>query len=269
MKIYSSRRDDLIAERDAYDAETQKYEDIVEKGYDDWRNARYDQGDAIAEEIRQAIGPTSLNLQFNVDGYRDEGWNVRISSDEPNKFDKNVALSWDWDAKLDSGGNVVKESGSWSGLSATTPEQIASLEESVRVIKILNALDWNDICHRPVPDAKDYVDQEAQKIGRDRRSSRKDYNKLINDAAFQDALEDGLWIKLDDRPETDYYRGNRGTYWCKVLKLTDKFVTCYIVRELPDGQVDLNRVQGGYEERISKEKLFRHIAQPFETADLG
>lgn len=260
MRIYCNKKSDLIAERDAYDAETQKYQDIVDEASRSYRQKLNEASDNLRAIIANEIGQTSLPLIIGVNRAWREGWEVSIQVD---KYNGEHALNWDWSVQLDGEGNIKKDSGSWSGLNAVTAEQIDDLKESVRVLTILNDIDWEPIISAEIPDA-DVDDSDARIILRDRRANRKDYNRLILDAELEEAAEEDKWIKLEGRPETSYYRGaTRSLYWCKILKLTDNFVTCRIQWDSGSGKPDESR--SSTEERIKKDNLYKHIVQPIET----
>lgn len=268
MKITCSKRDDLMRARYDYDTLTDQYQKKVDEGERKTRYARDEVAAYIEDEVRNQIGSTSLNLIIDVrtdwdynHGHDFTTWRVNVEVPHGN----GTALGWHWAAKLDGEGNVVKESGSWSGLQAITIEQMDELEEAVHVLKVLNNMDWRSILDKAVPSYDDYLDKEAQAQLHDRKKNRPDFDAQILEADIEDAIAAGEWIKLDGRPETDYYRGaNRGTFWCKIDSMTDKFVKCHIAREYEDSiRNDL-----ATDERLAKAKLFKYIAKPFESKAL-
>lgn len=264
MKIYASRRDDLIAERDAYDAETAQYENRIHEGEKRWRRDTNAIADSIKQEVIEAIGDTSLQLNVNVRmGWR-SGYEVNVEANEHNKFDDNVALAWHWNASIEDDGTLKKDSGSWSGLKAVTSEQLADLEESVRVMKILNGMDWEHILKRAIPDSSQYVSQEDRQIARERSANRRDFDREIFEEDLKEAIAAGAWIKMEGRPETSYYRGTpRGEFWCKINGMTDKQVKCIITRKIEYYNANPNYYA---EERIAKQNLYKYIVKPVETA---
>lgn len=270
MKITCSKRDDLMRARYDYDALTEQYDQRVRKGEQKARLVVDEAAAYIEDEIRRDIGSTSLNIRIDVrtDWSYDNGrdvytWRVKIEAHEDDKYSNdNVSLAWHWGASLDGDGNVVKESGSWSGLQAITPEQIDDLEESIRVLKLLNSMDWKAILGKAIPDRTDYIDKEAQSAVYDRKHNRPDFERQLLEAEIDDAIQAGEWIKMKGRPETDYYRGDRHyTYWCKIDSMSDKFVKCHIAYER-DGEVLTDHAT---DERISKQKLFNCFVKPIET----
>lgn len=270
MKITCSRRDDLMRARYDYDEMTRKYESKVGEGEKAARFAKDEVAAHIENAVRSALGPSDMDLRINVDtdwnyvsGRENYTWRVSIEAHENDKRSNDAtALAWNWSAKLDIDGNVMKESGSWSGLQAVTPEQIDDLQESVRILRQLNDMDWASILNQAIPSYNDYIDKEASSKLRDLKSNRPDFDRQILEADVEDAIESGAWIKLQGRPGTDYYReASRGDYWCKIDSMTPKFVKCHITREYEDGISD----RLASDERIGKDKLFSHIVKPVET----
>lgn len=277
MKIYSSRRDDLIAERDAYDAETAKYENQVNEGEENWHQAGKAVEDSIAKQVLDLINPTSLEIEvYPRSSWSNRGYQVDIRANEHEKFNDNRALSWSMDIKLDSEGNVVKESSSWSGLSATTPEQLDDLKESVRVIELLNNVDWKPILNVAMPAYSDYVDSDVRKELTKRTANRPDYKAMLLAEDINDAIESGQWIEMKGRPETAYTRGSKsGDFYGKVLKQSDKFVTVVIVnsntiKAAQEGNEWAKRqFDDSNAERISKDNFMRYVKNPFTTIDIN
>jgi hypothetical protein len=277
VKIYSSRRDDLIAERDAYDAETAKYENLVDEGEQNWHQAGKAVEDSIANQVLNIISPTSLEIEvYPRSSWSDKGYEVNIRANEHEKFNDNRALSWSMDIKLDSEGNVVKESSAWSGLSATTPEQLDDLKESVRVIELLNNVDWKPILNVATPKYSDYVDSDAREELQNRKANRPDYKAMLLVEDINDAIESGQWIEMKGRPETAYMRGSKsGDFYGRVLKQSDKFVTVVIVNSntIKGAQEGNEWAKGRFDdsnaERIGKDNFMRYVKDPFTTIDIN
>lgn len=224
MKITATKKDDILRRREEYDAESKIFEDRLNESEDKYRTARADAQRNIEKTVSDLIGPTTLSLTIDVtEGwFGNSGWEVRVKANDHVKFDENVALAWDWDVKLDKDGNIAKDSGSWSGLKVVTPEQVADLEESVRVIKILNNIDWTDIVNAPTVHYSDYIDQEASDALRDRKQNRPQFEDELKTAALEDLIGGNTAIKLG---QDQYYRGS---VYILPTGLTDKFIKGYI-----------------------------------------
>lgn len=267
MKITASKRDDLMRARYDYDSLTQKYEDVVDEGQRKGRRAKDQVAAGIEDVVRTTLGPTSIDLDFDVredwdynNGKEYKSWKVSVQAHEHDKHTNDAsALAWNWSAKLGSDGQVIKDSGSWSGLQAITPAQIADLEESVRILKLLNNMDWSAVLSQAIPSYNDYIDKEASDVLRDRKKNRPNFDAQIFEAELEDAIADGAWIKMNGRPGTDYYReASRGDYFVKIDSMTDKFVKCHITRDPGNDSYQTD-------ERIGKAKLFSYIKKPIET----
>lgn len=227
MKITANRLDDLRKAREEYDAETKRLKDQSEANTQRWSEDTYDKAAELEKTISDMIGPTTLALEIKVDPWgRSFGdsnkWGINVRANENNKFNDDVALSWNWEAYIDKDGNIKKDSGSWSGLKVVTPEQVADLEESVRIIKMLNNMDWATILNSPKPDYEDYVDRDLNQKLRDRQNNRPDFDKDIQAEELASYVGTNTAIQLDS---DEYYRGRVGIL---LTGMTDKFLKGYI-----------------------------------------
>jgi hypothetical protein len=239
-----ARRDDILRRKQAYeDAKNQQDTEVSQ-----YRQANRDIMQNLNDLIRSKIGETSLNLSIDTDRSWRSGVEVRINNGS-NPHDEQ-ALNWDWRATMTDEGDIKKESGSWSGLSATTPEQIANLKESVRVIEILNNLDWNELLTVEFPNFDDYVKTEVPE--------RENFEKQLLEADVEDAAEQGLLIKGHGYK----WYAPRATVFYNVLNMTDKSFRVQEVYE--DDLSDESRWGSPY--TIRKDKFFEVIDKPIKTA---
>lgn len=232
MKIIASKRDDILRQREEYDAETKRLEQIEEEGNSKWKAVLQEQKRALERKVSDLIGASSINLIIDANPwgyYGSDSWEINVKANEGSNFKDNVALVWNWEVKLDKDGNVVKDSGSWSGLKATTIEQIDDLTESVRILKILNTTDWSEILKAPKAQWEDYVDEGLLNNIRDRKSARPKFEDDLQAAQLEELIGGNTAIKLK---QDQYYRGQ---VWILPTGLTDKFIKGYI---FPDYQVD-------------------------------
>lgn len=231
MKITANRKNDIMRQREEYDAEIQKLQDVYDAQYDTYKTSMRAAKKDLEKVIADMIGPTSLNLEIRCQqGWStfegdDLTWEVDVRANDRNKFDDQVALAWNWNVKFDKDGNPVKDSGSWSGLKATTAEQISDLEESVRVLKILNGADWSAILTSPMPKIADYVDKENSREINKLRKDRPDYESELLDAELESLLGGNTAIRLY---QDQYYSGS---VCILPVAVTDKFVKGYIFPE--------------------------------------
>lgn len=225
MKITASKRDDILRQREKYDMETKRLEELEEKSNSKWKADLLQQANNIEKRIAEMIGSTSLNLSINVDPwgyYGADSWSVDVKGNEGGNFSDGVALVWNWEVKMDKNGNIIKDSGSWSGLKATTPEQIDNLVESVRILKILNNMDWSDVLNAPKAKWGDYVDEELLDNIRNRKKDRPDFESDIQAAQIEELIGGNVAINLK---QDQYYRGD---VWILPTGLTEKFIKGYI-----------------------------------------
>lgn len=181
MKITSSRRDDIIKERDAYDSDYKTKLNQRDKEWAEYRKAEYGVMNPISEEIKSMLSQfDTLEFDVEVDRGWGDGLRCRIQCNENTKFDDDSALSWSYSATIGRDGEVKKESSSWSGLKATTPEQMNSLIQTVEALKVINNINWatklgvtlpepSEFVQTEMPNAADRPDFENQLIAEDLR----------------------------------------------------------------------------------------------------
>lgn len=257
-KITAATREELLKSKSDYDAETKKFQDRKDAEIERWEDTLHDQKIALEKQLADMIGATSLQLQIRVNpwgGVGEDNWAINIEANENNKFSDNVALSWHWSAKIDGlSGEVVKDSGSWSGLKAITPEQINDLEESVRIIKILNGMDWKTILTSPKAHYSEFVSDELNDAIKQRKKDRPNFENDLEIATIEEAIADG--DTAFELYQDNYYKGHVGIIPTGV---TDKFIKGYIfpisyVNEPKDQLLDR---WAGEPRRISRANLVK------------
>ena len=274
MKITASKKDDLMKARQEYDAETNRLNEITEQHNREYRQALDADQKAIEKRVAEMIGSTSLDLTIKADPYpsmrsvlnTDETWEIEVTAHEHDHFNEKFALSWNWKIRLDKDGNLAKDSGSWSGLRAITPEQLADLEESVRILKILNNTDWSELLHAPKAKFEDYYNKEEGQALRERRANRPDFEGQILDERLEELVGTNVAVQL--LPNDQYYRGRVGIL---VTGITDKFLKGYIFPwyKAEDGATaDQIRDYVVEERRTSKKNIAKDHGELIEV-DLG
>jgi len=229
MKITSSRYDEIVKQRDEYAAKMDELNNRVKESWSKYYEASAVKQKELEQKISDIIGPTSLDLIIRADSdLLSSGnwvWSIHVNVNENKLFDEKSALSWSWQVKLNRAGEIIKDSSSWSGLKAVTAEQIENLEESVRVIKILNNIDWSPLLHAPHPSTRDYIDDEASSELRDLESNRPDFESQLTAEYLSELVGTDTAVKLSSDEMW------RGPVWMLVTGLTDKFVKGYIFPE--------------------------------------
>lgn len=223
MKITCNRRDDVIKRRDEYEADY----NAKQKRYAAQREAFYRAERDVTSLVEEELGAqlrTYPALQFDIHASRGRwgsgGISIRIQCNENNKFDDNVALSWSYDVELDKAGEVTKESSSWSGLKATTPEQMESLVQTVEALKYLNSVDWATVLNKQLPEYDDYFKEPSPS-----RRNRPNFEQELVEADLEDAVgTDKLVIG-----KATNATGFRGKGYYLLLKETpSQYVTIFI-----------------------------------------
>lgn len=240
-----AKRDDILRRKQAWE----NLENKSREEYDQYENARDSVFEAIQAIVKDKIGSTSLSLNIRASKYFG-GTSVHVDNgDSPHD---EQALNWQWNVRLSDEGEIEKNSGSWSGLSATTPEQIDNLKESVRIIEILNNLDWGKILNVELPRYTDYVKTEVPQ--------RENFEEQLLEADIEDAAEQGLLIKGHG------YRwyAPRATVFYNVLNMTDK---SFRVQEIYEDYLS-DESRWGDPYTIRKDKFFEVIDKPIKTAEV-
>lgn len=241
-----ARRDDILRRKQAYDDAVNKQKEERNQ----YRKAEWDVMKGVEELVLQKIGKTSLNLDVSVDRAWGTGLEVRINNGNNPHDDQ--ALNWNWQAQMTDDGDVKKDSGSWSGLSAITSEQIANLKESVRVIEILNNLDWKNLLTVELPNYSDYIKTELPE--------QENFDQQLVEADVEDAVEQGLLI----RGHGYKLYGQRAVVFYNVISMTDKSFRVQEIYE--DDLSDESRWGSPY--TIRKDKFFEVIDKPVVTAEV-
>ena len=169
MKITCTKRDDILKRKSEYEADRSSRQSKYDAQYRTYLEEDGRREEKIRNDVIGAIGETSLDLTVDVSGRFEHKYEIRVS-DEDDKFNEDKALSWDWKVYLDKNGDVKKESSSWSGMNAVTAKNLSNLKEIVRVLEILNNIDFKMLLEeiRP-PKYQDYVTEKKSKV---RNSSR-------------------------------------------------------------------------------------------------
>ena len=243
-RINEDRRAEIQAARDAWEAEYNKKSTEYDNQKKQWYMALRYISKYVEDYVLDAIGDTTLNLDVRVEPlggkFGSESYEVKISSDDSNKFDDNVALSWNYDVYLDKEGNPKKESGSWSGLKATTPEQIGSLEETLRVLKKINNIDWTYIlsdANKRRPNWDNYIDVKVPS-----RADRPKFEQELKIAQIEDIMGKPILIK----GESTY---DRGDSWYLVKGATPKQ---YKIIQLSPYSVSIHKENGDLVDYVNK-----------------
>ncbi|MBO7212362.1 MAG: hypothetical protein J6V44_15350 [Methanobrevibacter sp.] len=271
MKLkLEDKRSDIIAARDAWKSDFDSRKAKYDSQEAEYNKAQYVIAKEIEELVKQELGNTPLALEFDIRPYGSldvKTYMVRITANEYQKFDDDRALSWNWGCELDNDGNVIKESGSWSGLQATTKEQLDDLRETLRVLDILNNMDWKailDDANVRRPKRSDYFTMDDP-----RREKTPDFGKQLKMASIEDAIGQDILIK--GKP---IKLGSRGKSYYLIHKQTPKQtsvteISAYHIQKAQEEGRDVKDSLGyGTDYRITTDTFLNAIPEDPEIIDL-
>lgn len=183
MKITCNRRDDILKRKQEYESDRAKRQAKYDEEYNAWKDEYYGRRQSLEKAAIQAIGNTTLDLTIDVSASFGTGYRIRVS-DEDNKFDEDKALSWTWEVSLDKNGDVKKESSSWSGMNAVSAANLSNLKEIVRVLEILNNIDFKTMLNRVTPpNSDDYITMPNPKY-----ETAPDFDRELMEADVEDCI---------------------------------------------------------------------------------
>lgn len=250
MKIYSGKREDILRERHDYISRRDEYmknKKDKERLYD---LDEFDFNDNFISNLKQVLPNTPLlELDLRLHPTFHGGIEVRIQCNEDNKFSDNSALSWDFSVELTNDGEVVKETGSWSGLKATTEEQLESLQQTLELLKVLNKLDWKTILGDAQDKRPKYSDEKYRyEYDEEYENNRtRDFDRQLTDLDIEESIGKDILIPVNNKGR--YYRG---PIYFGIVAATPKSYTVY---EVPEFGVNDSDSYKADVYRISKEKL--------------
>jgi len=225
MKITSSRKDEILKRKAQYDEDMKSYEERHRKSEIALRKAEDEILNPIAQYLERKLSRYSaLKFEIQVNraysGRTGRGARVWIRCNDRNKFDDDVALAWSYDVDFNTDGEVTRKTSSWSGLSATTEEQMTSLRQTVSAIEFLNDVDWEELVDIDMPAYEDYYDPN------DKKPEYHDFTAELKEAELEDIVGTNKIIKCKNWGESCPYRGD---VWLKLNKETPSMYTANII----------------------------------------
>lgn len=268
MKIVCNSRDEILRKAEEFDKSYNKQKAQYDKEYKEYAQARQVAIQSVLDELLAGLRKFTA-LDFDIDVYESYvskdgkfGIDVTVKCNEHQMFDENVALAWYYRASVSSTGDLQKETSSWSGLKATTPDQIESLKQTLAAIEYLNGLDWNRIVHTELPRMDSYVKTEDPKYS----MQRPDFNSELLQLDVSDSIGTNQLFKGVNRKGAPCYY--------MFIKETDKqykvvAVNEYMFARYTDSDI-LNYIDQAkkYPETIKKSELSKLVKYPVETIEL-
>ena len=277
MKITASRRDDILREQARYNAEAKKQNDTHKYQEKRLRYAQDFNHAQVENAIRSQV-PGLEDVDIRVESrWFDEG--IQVSFNSENRGE-NKALRWSWSVSLSKDGKITKESSSWSGLEAITPEQVADLQKTTNIIGNLVNLDWTPILKAGLEGTPDYYDYISV---REMKNKDSEFERQLKLADIEDVIGQEKWIKGSVIPNENN-RYERGDRWYMIHKQSDKFYTISYVNDWTVQSIKKNQDAGSegggeslrdrleretqYTERTKKDNFIRCIYTPVEVMDM-
>lgn len=265
MKITCNRRDDILKRKQEYESDRAKRQAKYDEGYNAWRDEEHGRRQSLEEAVIRAIGSTSLDLTIDVGMSFSTGYRIRVS-DEDNKFDDDKALSWTWEVSLDKNGDVKKESSSWSGMNAVTANNINNLKEIVRVLEILNNIDFKTMLNRVTPpNPDDYITGPSPEY-----ETAPDFDRELMEADVEDCIGTRKGILGTG---SKFYRGNVYHFIQRETPSSYNMwdIPAYYVEKNDGSLSDLFEKYNdrGSNYNMRKDKFFETIEKPIKIVDFS
>lgn len=269
MKITASKRDDILKRKAEYEADYAARESRYNAQKDAYYAAEDSITDSIEAEVMSQLKQFDL-LEFQVSAgrnYRNCGVRIRILCNENTKFKDTVALAWSYNVSLNEEGQVLKESSSWSGLKATTVEQMESLVQTVEALKYLNSVDWAVVLNKDLSKLKDYITEDNPAYDR----NKPNFDRELLEADVEDLIGEPVLVKGLASPASGYRSGVPVYYMIHKATPKQYEVSSVWVDSIDDiiqqsgKSAGIQIVKDSSMYRISKDKLFDLLKTPIET----
>lgn len=265
MKITCTKRDDILKRKSEYEADKSSRQSKYDAQYRTYLEEEGKREEKLRNDVIGAIGDTSLDLEIDVSGRFERKYEIRVS-DENDKFNEDKALSWDWKVYLDKNGDVKKESSSWSGMNAVTAKNLSNLKEIVRVLEILNNIDFKMLLEeiRP-PRYQDYVTENNPKY-----ETAPDFDRELMEADIEDCIGTRKGILGTG---SKFYRGN--VYHFIERETPSSYnmwdIPAYYVEKNDGSLSDLFEKYNdrGSNYNMRKDKFFETIEKPIKIVDFS
>lgn len=270
MKITCGKRDEILKQKEEYEADRAERQAKYNEQEQRFRQAEYDVTSLVEDEVKSQLDRFNA-LQFDVSvtrgSYNNVGLYILIQCNENNKFDVDVALSWDYRVDLTKDGEVRKESSSWSGLKATTEAQIESLTQTLEALKYLNSVDWSTVLNKEMPKYKDYFTEDDPRYDR----NKPDFDKLLLEADIEEVIGKDILLKGYSSINQRGY-GVGSTYYMILKETPAQYTVCRIPGyTVNNEEYDLKEVvekNKKYAYRMRKDTLIQLLYKPIETLEV-
>jgi len=274
----ASRRDEILQRKADYEARNKAYEENRNAAYRNYEGAKANVFAPLEKVLRDALGADADNLSIKFAESYGDLIQVKISNSQGygHRRDPEASLTWEWKATLNpETGEVKKESSSWSGLEATTMDQIEDLKKCVRQLEIINTLNWEEILNVSIPEYSDFVDNSIEHPGQ-----RPNFEQELVEADIEEAI--GQRVLIKGHSGTGRFYG--GDIWYSVVRDSG---SQYTIFEVSDRIIEWIDEKGSYNEgmytynsldeyierykantyRVRKTNFIQSIVRPVETME--
>lgn len=265
-RIVARSADEIRRARDDWEAKSAANTESYNRSNKRYSDAVRGATGVLVGRVKDMLGEYANGLTINVNRSFGEGYELIIQNDELKLHDPGQALTWRYDVSVDDDGNIKKESSSWSGLNATTPESLADLNHTVQVLTAINNIDWTPIVKAVPPKFADYKEDAPYPDVSTR--NRPDFESELLAASLEE-VEGNPNKAIYAKPGT--MNGQVGVYLF-IERITPKFVT-YV--DVNDRQAETyGGIREAYEnfksmpERIKLEKLSSLLGNDFSVVDV-
>lgn len=263
MRITAGKREDILRRKAEYDAQVAEYDARSKAASKKMRDDEYAAVAPLKEKLESDLAMWGT-LAFDVYVSRDWGLGsdrakgdtleVRINCNEHNKFNDNVALSWSYSVKL-RGGEIQAETSSWSGMKATTREQLDSLRETLYALEYLNRLDWKKLLSTTLPDVMSYYKDVGKK------PEHQDFDAELMQAEVEELIGTNKIIRVKSWESAPY----RGDMYLKIMSET---ASQYKVIIIPAYTVESGRAEQFLAEHTYENRVRKSSVRPVKPLDI-
>lgn len=254
MKILTGKREDILRRKAEYENKLKTYELAEEGARRAYRTVEHNALQPIDKELHDNLSKFNL-LNFDIVVRRGwEGPEVRIRCED------NSTLRWSYEVDFDSNNEIRNATNSWSGMNATTVDDIAILRQTADALEYLISIDWKALLDVKLPDYNTYWGNLPE------QPERENFSDSLAEATLEEVMGQNNAILVE--PFNDYY----SEVWIKVLKATNKFFVIAVgpsnLRTTSEDDVRNYDFSPSYlVERVKKDKL--RPVEPVEIVDLG
>ena len=258
--IQSGRLDDLRARRAAMVEDRDRYRSSKDAAWKQYYEAESVVLDPIREYVEHGLSQFSLlDIDVTVQLTFGDLLQVEVSCEGSDN-----ALKWRWSARLEKDGTIKSDSSSWSGLSATTAEEIEQLRQSVDAIEWLINVDWKSVLSVELPDVEDFIDDSLTAPS---ETELQDLDNQILEEELREAVGNNVLIAGESNG-TIYNKGLAG-YYLLIAETPKQYTVSFIPERYLNGDRPYDEVVEEFgssysEYNIRKSTFMQFIKKPLE-----